>query len=78
MRPAVPAGAGGDRAHYLHVQELIRQDAVERFVRACSGTIKPDDPLSNCKVIPLLIIKVMFLNKEKRNGVGAVPFRWWR
>ena len=52
MRPAVPAGAGGDRAHYLQVQELIRQDAVERFVRACSGTIKPDDPLSNCKVIP--------------------------
>ena len=41
--------------HYLHVQEPIRQDAIERFAKAFSGTIPPDDPSSNCKIIPLSV-----------------------
>lgn len=42
--------------HYLHVQESIRQDAVERFSRAFSGSQeppeRPNDPDENaCRVI---------------------------
>ena len=39
--------------HYLHVQEPIRQDAIDRFAKAFGGTISCDEDSSNCKIVPL-------------------------
>ncbi|MBQ9269784.1 MAG: site-specific integrase [Oscillospiraceae bacterium] len=54
--------------HYLHVQEPIRQDAIERFAKAFSGTIPPDDPSSNCKIIPLSNLYIMHKGNSGQNS----------
>ncbi|MBR1456823.1 MAG: site-specific integrase [Oscillospiraceae bacterium] len=54
--------------HYLHVQEPIRQDAIERFAKAFSGTIPPDDPSSNCKIIPLSNLSIMHKGNSGQNS----------
>ena len=50
--------------HYLHVQEPIRQDAIDRFAKAFGGTISCDEDSSNCKIVPLSILS----NVHKRNS----------
>lgn len=54
--------------HYLHVQEPIRQDAIARFSAAFGGTISPDDPSSNCKIIPLSNLSIVHKGNSGQNS----------
>ena len=54
--------------HYLHVQEPIRQDAIDRFAKAFGGTISPDDFSSNCKIIPLKSLSIMHKRNSGQNS----------